>query len=296
MSQAKHLVIPGMIEPSERNLIYKFSSIQKDSIVEVGSFIGASTVCMCEASIKNGFHPLIYSFDPHEVPWTDPWHASVLDWANRLKCRELLSITSSGIDFSKIFEKNTKGYPFLNYFHSPFTSECTSNLPSKIGLLFRDLSKDWQDFIPIFGHLFPRLSEGSNVIFQDYGYREGLDVLAIASLLCDQKFMEPIETAATSACFIVKRSFHVEDMSRIVSFFTSKKIPIKELQNLINMTVNMYEQFSLRKDVMADVSMSLLAFLKEQGFPREEWIKQSKFLKLISNIATTETFIRGYIA
>ena len=104
-----------MIEPAERNLIYKFSFIQKDPIVEVGSFIGASTACMCEVSIRNNYHPPIYSYDPHKVPWSDPWHVTVLDWAKRLQCRDLLSITSSGIYFSRIFEKNTNGYSCLSF-------------------------------------------------------------------------------------------------------------------------------------------------------------------------------------
>ena len=230
MSQEKYLTIPGMIESSERNLIYQFSSIQKDPIVEIGSFIGASTVCMCEASMRHGYHPRIYSFDPHIVPWSDPWHLTVLDWAKKLKCSELLSISTAGVDFSKIYEKYTDGYPILNGYHERFTSECAPRLPSKIGLLFLDLSKDWQDFVPILGYLFPKLSTGSHVIFQDYGYRQGLDVFVIASLLCDQKFLEPVTTAATSACFVVKRRFEIEDLCCITSFFTSRKVSIEQLR------------------------------------------------------------------
>lgn len=85
--RAKLLKAPGMIEESERRLLFKLSrSCGKNSIIEFGSFFGASSLALYEGMKQNNYNQSkLYCIDAFEVHEEHPLHQHVIDFAKKAK-------------------------------------------------------------------------------------------------------------------------------------------------------------------------------------------------------------------
>ncbi len=64
--------VPGMIEEGIAGFLYdRASACTKGAIVEIGSYLGRSTICIAKGS-KSGGRMLVYSVDPHNGGGTTP--------------------------------------------------------------------------------------------------------------------------------------------------------------------------------------------------------------------------------
>ena len=193
----------------------------------------------------------------------------------------LLKLGSNGVDFSGIFEEHVKNYNFLKHWHSPFVSSMSKTLPDRVGLVFLDLSKEWQDFIPILGHIFPRLTIGANVVFQDYGYCEAFDIVVIAALLTDRDILIPTVSAATSVCFRLNKAISCADYESIISFFVNDKKSPAIMNTIIETTMKILDITKIRIDVKRAIVLNMLVKLKAQQYSLKALPSQKDIIKYI---------------
>lgn len=276
-----------MLEKSERELLYQTAKITTKPIVEIGSFFGASTNCLCLGSEHSTINPTVYSFDPHFVDWKNPWSKNVIQWAQQYQCKNKLKFSSSGVDFSEIFEKYTSQYKNLRHWNTFYSNESTEALPAEIGLLFLDLSKDWNDFIPILFGAFPRLRKESIIIFQDYGYKKGYDILAIASILTIRKYIKPISSAATSVSYKVLRSLDIGDIQAII---TTMILPSKScLSKIAKCLIDTDKEVKFENIVRTDILCGLLFKAHELNYLKQIFNELPLFLDYANKFLTVKS-------
>ena len=91
---------PGMIEESERRLLFKAAFDCKNlAIVEFGAFFGASTVALASGAISNGEnHNPVICVDAFEVDINHNFYKYVINYAKKCNAEKLLSIEGSKVN------------------------------------------------------------------------------------------------------------------------------------------------------------------------------------------------------
>jgi hypothetical protein len=164
--------IPGMITPNERNYLYWLVSqtyLGEGEIVEIGSWMGKSTVSLAAGLRDSAMKGHVYAFDRFV------WHEN-----DNIKTS--LNI-KHGSDFKHIFEQNTH---LLNDYIKATKSELSEVKwnNKNIEILFLDgpkRLKQIKQVLKIFGpHLIPNLSI---IVMQDFGNYPSYDLSVICSSL-----------------------------------------------------------------------------------------------------------------
>lgn len=202
------LKAPGMIEEIERRLLFKAAfNCPTLPIVEFGAFFGASTLALAsglEARRLNN-HPLL-SIDAFEVDKGHFFHKHVVSYARSYGSEHLLYQSGSKLNWMKITEavlgekiKNVK--LIKGIVNDDFNMNV---LPEKIGILHLDLPKDIDTILPILRGVFPRLVDGSMIIFQDYAYQHSNELISLFELLEWRGLIQRTATGASTMFYSVK--------------------------------------------------------------------------------------------
>lgn len=147
---------------AERHVLYNLS-VNKLSIAEIGSYLGASACCFAAASQTAG--STIYCIDT---------------WSND-------AMTEGNWDTWQTFRKNTKKFSSSIVPLRGWSTEMAQHLArytQKIDLLFIDGAHDYNSVKADWDSYKPFLEIGSVIIFHDTGWAEGVQCVVNAEVKC----------------------------------------------------------------------------------------------------------------
>ena len=202
--QARLLEAPGMIEESERRLLFKLAfSCRELPIVEFGAFFGASTLALASGLSSRGTnkHQLI-CIDAFEVDHNHDFHKHVIKFAQRCKGEHLLIHTketkTNWLKITKlVLGKELEKVKLVQGIVDEDLD--MTFLPEQIGCLHLDLPKDAKTIAPIVREAFPKMAKGGVIAFQDYAYHFSNELISFFELLEQRKLIKTIRFAASSA-------------------------------------------------------------------------------------------------
>ena len=218
--QKSLLMAPGMIEESERRLLFKAAFNCRLPIVEFGAFFGASTLALAKglSARETKSFPLT-SIDAFEVKTDHSFHKHVISYAKHCKADKLLQTDGEKTNWLKI-TKAVLGGELENV---RLIKGIVDNafdmtlLPETIGLLHLDLPKDAKTIQPILKGAFPRLRQGSIIAFQDYAYQFSNELISLFELLEQLGHIKAVNIAASSMFFEVQKDLlSPEDLESIL--------------------------------------------------------------------------------
>ena len=172
--QKNLLMAPGMVEESERRLLFKAAFNCQLPVVEFGAFFGASTLALaCGTSAGQAKPTPITCIDAFEVDVNHCFHKHVINYAKRFKAEKLLQSNGKKTNWKEVTKavlgaKSKDVKLIKGVVDKKFDM---SVLPETIGLLHLDLPKDAATMLPILKGAFPRLQCGGIIAFQDYAYQ-----------------------------------------------------------------------------------------------------------------------------
>ncbi len=208
--QNEILSSPGMVEESERRLLFKhaFASRGDQSIVEFGAFFGASSLSLLAGANAKKKQKVI-CIDAYEVSQDHRFCKHVISIAQRYHLEKLLEKKGNKINWRRITEK-VIGEKYLSQatlIESLVDETFNFNLlPNPIGLLHLDLPKDADTLKPILDGSFTKLSPNSVIAFQDYAYHFSNELICFFRLLEKEGIITPVNIAASSIFYKVKHS------------------------------------------------------------------------------------------
>lgn len=264
--ETKLLRAPGMIEESERRLLFKAAFNCKElPIVEFGAFFGASTLALASglSSRASNLNQLI-CIDAFEVEKNHGLHKHVVNFARKFNAVNLLTNNGNKTNWIKITQSVLGEEQSKVKLIKGIVGESLdlSFLPEKIGLLHLDLPKDAKTMEPILEHAFPRLSAGSIVVFQDYAYQFSNELISFFELLEQKSQLMPTNIAASSMFYKV-----CTDRISGAELRETMKHALNNQQQLIKDAIKKYEKYpSIRKsELVAMHAAAIRAISTEKG-------------------------------
>ena len=273
--QKRLLMAPGMIEESERRLLFKYAfNCRSLPVVEFGVFFGASTLALtCGISSMKANPAHLTCIDSFEVEADHSFHKYVIIYAKRCGAENLLQINGTKTNWMKITQavlgseaKNVrliKGIVDKNF--------DMSLLPETIGLLHLDLPKDAETMRPILKGAFPRLIKGSIIAFQDYAYQFSNELIAFFELLEQCNYIKAVNIAASSMFFEVQKK--LISASNLNSLLHEA---VKNQTSLIQQAIQKYKDYSNSRpqQIIALHAAAIQAVRTSQ--PHSSFTQQSK--------------------
>ena len=284
--QKSLLMAPGMIEESERRLLFKAAFNCQLPVVEFGAFFGASTLALAkgQSARETKSFPLT-CIDAFEVRTDHSFHKYVISYAKRCKADRLLQTNEEKTNWLKITKavlgnelKNirlVKGIVDKN-FDMTF-------LPETIGLLHLDLPKDAKTIQPILKGAFPRLRQGSIIAFQDYAYQFSNELISLFELLEQLGYIKAINIAASSMFFEVQKdSLSPENLESIL------QKAINNQTSLIQNAIQKYKSYqnSRNQEIIALYAAAIRAAMTETKSSKFQ--QQNNIQALIKQISAID--------
>lgn len=198
---------PGMIEESERRLLFKAAYNCLDlPVVEFGTFFGASALALASGLASKGLNPnKVICIDAFEVSKDHGLHKHVIEFAKRCNGTGLLIQDDKKTNWLRITQA-VLGEHLERVKLVPGIVDREFNtivIPEMIGLLHLDLPKDARTIEPILKVAFPRLATNSVIAFQDYAYQFSNELIAFFELLEQEGHLQAIDIAASSIYYRV---------------------------------------------------------------------------------------------
>lgn len=162
--------VPGMLEPEIGEYLYdQAAACKRASIVEIGSYLGRSTICIARGS-RSGGRMRVYSVDPHNGMGSTPdptWNDSYDPGTPNKKYYKNVGITFP--EFKKRLKKckvDDIVYPIVNY--SELAYKAGFNGP--IEMLFLD-GEHRYNYVKMDMELWGKhVVSGGIIIFHDSGH------------------------------------------------------------------------------------------------------------------------------
>lgn len=160
---AKIDAVPALLTVYEKQVLFHLAgqAPQHGQMVEIGSFKGGSTVCLCAGAPKATLH-CIDTFMTENVSG------------------------SRGEDTLAIFQHNTAEYASQIVIHRGFSYDVHGEIPPQIDLLFVDGDHSYEGVLTDLRLYAPKLKDGGILIMHDSAHPPILDVI--------HRFILPIET------------------------------------------------------------------------------------------------------
>lgn len=205
-------LIPGMIEPVERQLLLKLardlSFADGDCAVEFGAFFGKSTSFIAQGlGERRQYVPKLYVYDSFGCDRQGSFRPTVIGFAESGGVRDLVHEENGRVDFFPVFcfylrQKIESGIVVPN------RAELFDSVPpnSPIMLMHIDSPKMYVDFKPILFRFFPKMIIGGVVVFQDFFYHWSATLIAAVGALVRLGILEFHESAASSLACVVRKS------------------------------------------------------------------------------------------
>ena len=212
MKQEEANLIPGMIEPVERNLLFRTASTLAfqagDNVVEFGTFFGRSTNCIAQGLSANatfGGRGRFQAFDSFECDEDGGFAPHVLNLSRQAKVDRLLIKQGRRINFRPIFEHFLQSYIESGIVET-VQAELSQSMPPEGSILMMhiDSPKFYEEFRTILFRFLPRTRIDATIIFQDFFYHWSASLIAVIGLMLKAGYLRVVESAASSlACRLV---------------------------------------------------------------------------------------------
>lgn len=212
MQQLDPNLIPGMIEPIERNLLRRLGSelpfANDDCAVEFGAFFGKSTSFIAQGlGERRQRVPKLYVYDSFGCDRQGSFRPVVVGFAESGGVRDLVREENGRVDFFPVFcfylrQKIESGVVV------PTRAELVDSAPpnSPIMLMHIDSPKMYVDFKPILFRFFPKMIIGGVIVFQDFFYHWSATLIAAVGALARLGIVEFQESAASSLACVLRKS------------------------------------------------------------------------------------------
>lgn len=256
---------PGMIEESERRLLFKLAYNSQGPIVEFGAFFGASTLALAEglAAKYPQRKQKIFCIDAFEAAHDNAFHKHVILFAERFNKAGLLQEAQGKTCWIEVTRNILRDHQERVSFHKGVVDNIFNMefLPSDIGVLHLDLPKDADTILPILRSAFPRLRHNSIIAFQDYAYQFSNELIAYFELLEHNKVVEAINIAASSIFFRV-----VEENVAMVDWESYLVNALDQQQVLVQRAISRYARFpQARKQEIIALKVAFIRSLSYQS-------------------------------
>ncbi|MAI29332.1 MAG: hypothetical protein CMP38_03890 [Rickettsiales bacterium] len=205
--------IPGMIEESEKKLLYVIAQTlpleDGDSIIEFGPFFGQSTNCIAQGLKANstfGDKCNFYTYDSFECNKNGWFGPQVLLHAKKAEVSELVKTEGEIVNFEKVFYHFMKDYIEAGIVKSIKSELLNSEPPAgKIPLLQIDSPKYYEELKIILEKFLPLTKVNGFIVFQDFFYQWSATIILPVAILIDRGFISIQGSAASSLlCQIIK--------------------------------------------------------------------------------------------
>lgn len=214
--------IPGMIEPSERRMLYwagKRFAKGRGTIAEVGSFVGCSTYCLARGLQDNPQRgeALVHSHDRFLIDDDNANYLSFLPSLSKDFRGSFYNLYRENIDEvidyvrpyqGDVFEKTWHGEPIEVMFLNPVSRELVAH---------------------VYDTFFPNIIDGGLVVFQDYFNLRSHYLSALTAVLADDLIF--LGQAETSGVFMVR------DASVFKSKFNDVVPPDVQIPTLLELLI-----------------------------------------------------------
>jgi len=200
-------LIPGMIEPIEQKILYELGrAIDVDKhgcVVEFGTFFGRSTACIMrglgDRSSLASCRPLMYAFDSFNCRADGEFAKHVRACSGQGKVEELVETVGDRINFRKVFEHYLEPHTTDGSLQIIEAEIKDSQCPcDEISLMHIDAPKFYNELKIIMDRFFPKLKNGSVIVFQDYFFHWSGTIIAAIQFLLEAGVIRISTTAASS--------------------------------------------------------------------------------------------------
>jgi len=186
--------VPGMITPQEQRYLYWLTSqgfTGSGAVVEVGTWLGRSTVHLGAGLKANGYSSHLYCFDKYV--WTKQYETPHLNPGIDLE---------NGDDFQPYFEKNVRPvYSNVNVTKTTIDNLIWDNGP--IEILFLDAPKSYTDITTTLLKLGSYLMRDlSIVVFQDYLHAPSYPIATVVSTIPQLQLLHVVPASSSVAFFV----------------------------------------------------------------------------------------------
>lgn len=186
--------VPGMTSEAEGRYLYWLTSrayMGAGAVVEVGSWLGCSTIHLAAGLKEAGHHRSLHCFDQFQ-------------WRHGHHMKAALPLRT-GDDFQPYFERNVRlFYPYVQV--TKTTIRDISWRGGPIEILFLDAPKTLVDLASIFAAFGPSLVPGlSLVVFQDYQHFPSYPIPAVVGRLESELALQHVVMPGATVSFEVVR-------------------------------------------------------------------------------------------
>jgi hypothetical protein len=205
-------LIPGMIEPVERELLRRLAREvpfrEGDCAVEFGAFFGKSTAFIAKGlAERSGYSPRLYTFDSFGCDSKGGFRSAVLGFAEAGGVLHLIHEEGGRVDFQRVFNFYLKQKVDCGAVIA-IRAELEDSVPvaQPIMLMHIDSPKMYVDFKPIFFRFFPKMRIGAVIVFQDFFYHWSATLIAAVAMLERHGILEFRESAASSLVCVLRKT------------------------------------------------------------------------------------------
>ena len=215
MQLKPELLLPGMLERSERSLLFEksFSMPNHHIAIEFGAFLGASTACIAYGLRRSGNTNKINTFDLFSCGLTNVYSIQVEQVAKKIGCNLKVKTfeKKSYYDYKHITSKLLQSFDniILNQVNIQDSGDVVRARvgDKKIGLLHLDAPKDWMLLKSIFESTLKNLGEGSWILEQDFYFECAPTIILTFYYLEINNFCLYAGDAASTAVFRWQQKF-----------------------------------------------------------------------------------------
>lgn len=265
--------IPGMIEPSERELLYRTSQAldfaRGDAVVEFGAFLGRSANCIAQGLARNETFTgdcAFYSYDSFECDEDGGFAKFVFALGGPL-ASELASRNGKRIDFSPVFRRHLADY-IEKGLVTPVKAELQNSFPrnQRIIMMHIDSPKFYEEFKVILYRFLPLTKVGAPILFQDFFFHWSASLIAIVSLMLERGDIEIVESAASTLACRTCREITLAEACEIDLAMRDQNIP-----SLIDSAIQRVQSINLdqAENFLPRLTLAKLQWLIERGRYRD---------------------------
>jgi hypothetical protein len=233
--------LPGMVSLGEKRLLYSYAFSTTGPIVEFGVFFGASSGALALGSKSrlgdNSTGDKVIIYDAFSIPVQHTFSRHVIERASKYNLSQYLDEFDGFLHWERLARVILEPFKSTICFNKVVIADGVSfqNLPSNIGLLHLDMPKDLGTLRPIWNEAFPRLSQGSVVMFQDYYYHYSGDMIAFFTYLCSKDYLRLERSEACTAVFRVQEKI---DVTLLNTFRQSPENIVRYLDQAVNQGIS----------------------------------------------------------
>lgn len=260
-----------MIEGTEREMLFALARSLPfsagENAVEFGCFFGRSTNCIAQGLAANPSFTggsRFYAYDSFRCRKNGGFAPYVLSFSQQGDVLGLLRKEGDMLDFLPVFEHYLGSY-IASGLVVPTRAELADSQPfaGDIALMHIDSPKYYDELKVLTFRFFPRLRQGSIVIFQDFFFHWSATLIAAVMAMADRNLIRFRASAASSLLTEVLRRPSLEDAAELELQLTNRKC----VPTLIDKAIALCSAMELnqRELYLPRLTLAKLQYLWESG-------------------------------